>query len=171
VALLLMVQMGLMGAEFFREMARKPYVLHGTLYSNSLWRRDVDAGPSVLKAPFLQRARWHPAVEEMSPEHGEWVFRLQCASCHTREGYRDIASRTAPWTPEFAFQWFETMHEPGVMPPFQGSAEDRAALAAWLLNLHGRTLDGRDVLRAAEKAANPAPPPAADPLLPREAQP
>lgn len=171
VALLLMVQMGLMGAEFFREMARKPYVLHGTLYSNSLWRKDVDAGPPVLKAPFLQRARWHAQVEETTPEHGEWVFRLQCASCHTREGYRDIASRTASWAPEFAFRWFETMHEPGVMPPFQGSAEDRAALAAWLLNLHGKSLDGLDVLRAAEKAASPAPPPAADPLLPREAQP
>lgn len=182
VALMVIVQMGLMGAEFFREMARKPYVLHGTLYSNSLWRKDVDAGAPVLQAPFLGRARWHPGVEPLSREHGEWVFRLQCASCHTREGYRGILSRTASWTPEFAFRWFQTMHEQGVMPPFQGSAEDRAALAAYLLDLHGKTLDGRDVLEAArkaeaEKAPPPAPPPAnppqaaADTDQPREAQP
>lgn len=171
-ALMLVVQMGLMGAEFFREMARKPYVVYGTLYSNSLWKKDADAGPSLLKTPFLERARWHPAVEPLSPEHGEWVFRLQCVSCHTREGYRDIRSRTSQWTPDFAFRWFETMHEQGVMPPFQGSDDDRAALAAYLLNLHGRALDGRDVLRAvAEKAraASPAPAaPSAVPVSPRE---
>jgi len=172
VALLLIVQMGLMGAEFFREMARKPYVLHGTLYSNSLWRRDVEAGAPVMQAPFLGRARWHPEVQPLSPEHGAWVFRLQCASCHTREGYRSILSRTASWTPEFAFRWFQTMHEQGVMPPFQGSEEDRAALAAYLLDLHGKALDGQDVLRAARKPdapqAAPAPAPAAAPA-PQEA--
>lgn len=154
VALLVIVQMGLMGAEFFREMARKPYVVHGTLYSNSLWKKD--AVPPALKAPFLAKARWHPAVEPLSPAHGEWVFRLQCVSCHTREGYRDIRSRTASWTPEFAFRWFETMHEQGVMPPFQGSDEDRAALAAYLLSLHGKALHGRDVLRAATDKARSA---------------
>ncbi len=174
-AMMLVVQMGLMGAEFFREMARKPYVIHGTLYSNSLWRKDVEAGPSVLKTPFLERARWHLAVKPASAEHGEWVLRLQCTSCHTREGYRDLKSRTAAWTPEFAFKWFETMHEQGVMPPFQGSDDDRAALAAALLNLHGRAFDGRDVLRAVADAtrkvapAPPAAPPAVAPSAPEEA--
>ncbi len=172
-ALMLVVQMGLMGAEFFREMARKPYVIYGTLYSNSLWKKDADAGPATLKTPFLERARWHPAVLPGSTEHGEWVLRLQCMSCHTRKGYRDLTSRTASWTPEFAFRWFDTMHEQGVMPPFQGSDNDRAALAATLLNLHGRALDGNDVLRAVtEKARQAAPSPAtpsATPVPPPEA--
>jgi mono/diheme cytochrome c family protein len=38
------------------------------------------------------------------------------------------------------------MHEQGVMPPFQGSREDRAALAAYLRSLHGEEVKAGGLL-------------------------
>ncbi|MBN2194362.1 MAG: cytochrome c [Polyangiaceae bacterium] len=147
IAMLGTAQIGIAGAEFFREMARKPYVVYGVLYSNSLWVRD--ATPAKLREPFLSRARWHPDPPALTRERGEWIYRLQCASCHTRDGYRSLTARTEQWTPEFGFQWLETMDANGVMPPFQGDAEDRAALVAYLLSLRGKTIDPTEIVRTA----------------------
>ena len=71
IALMVIAQLGIMGGEFFREMARKPYVIYGTLYSNSLWKHEADKGAQVLSKPYLERAKWHPAVKPLSKEHGE----------------------------------------------------------------------------------------------------
>ena len=145
IAILLIAQLGIMGGEFFREMARKPYVIHDTLYSNGLWTKDLDDEAS-LNASYLDRARWDPDVGPLSLEHGAWVFRLQCVNCHTRDGYRAIMDRTADWSGEFGYRWLATMHESGVMPPFQGTAADRAALSAYLVSLHGKTVAAREIL-------------------------
>jgi len=134
VALFLIAQFGILGGEFFREMARKPYVIHGTLYSNSLWAADAER-PELMRASYLSRAKWHPPVEPGSIEHGQWIFRLQCANCHTRDGYRALRPRTKDWTEQFGARWLEQMHSAGVMPPFQGDATDRAVLARYLLSL------------------------------------
>jgi len=151
IALFLIAQFGVLGAEFFREMARKPYVIYGVLYSNGLWQSDAD-NPEYMKKPYLDQAKWHPDVEELSSEHGEWVFRLQCAACHTRDGYRAISTRTKDWTGEFGFKWLETLDQQGVMPKFQGSAEDRAALSAYLVSLHGDTITAGDILAMVAEA-------------------
>jgi len=151
VALLGIALLGIAGAEFFREMARKPYVVHDVLFSNSLWKKD--ASPQNLARPFVHKARWHPEVEPLSSQHGEWVYRLQCASCHTLDGYRSLTSRTAAWTASFGFRWLGTMDSQGVMPPFNGSDEDRAALVAYLISLHGTPINGAMVLSEARAAA------------------
>ncbi len=134
IALFLIAQFGVLGAEFFREMARKPYVVHGVLYSNSLWA-DNAADADYMSAPYLDKAKWHPGVEAGGREHGEWLFRLQCANCHTTDGYRSLVQRTRDWTAEFGRDWLTRMDEGGVMPPFQGDAIDRAALAKYLVSL------------------------------------
>lgn len=135
VALFLIAQLGIMGAEFFREMARKPYVVHGVLYSNSLWGANTE-DEDYLRASYLEAAKWDPPVESQSIAHGEWLYRLQCASCHTRDGYRALNARTEEWAEEFAQEWLTRMNESGVMPPFQGDSADRAALAKYLISLH-----------------------------------
>ena len=134
-ALFLIAQLGFMGGEFFREMARKPYVIHGVLYSNSLWKADAEK-PEYMSAAYAETAKWYPKVEPGSSEHGRWLFRLQCVNCHNRHGYRAIVPRTAQWTEQFGTQWLTTMHESGVMPPFQGNELDRQALAKYLVSLH-----------------------------------
>lgn len=154
-SLLLIAQLGIAGGEFFRELARKPYVVYDTLYSNSLWKRD--ATPFTLETPFLSRAKWHPSPPPLTSAHGEWVFRLQCVSCHTRDGYRSVAERTELWTPAFGFRWLETLDQNQVMPPFQGDANDRASLTAYLLSLHGVEISPRQVLAEAAAATSPAP--------------
>ena len=85
IALLLVAQLGVMGAEFFREMGRKPYVVHGVLYSNGLWVKDAK-NPAHLNASYLEKAKWHGDVAPGTLAHGGQVFRLQCAGCHTRDG-------------------------------------------------------------------------------------
>ncbi|MDD5309037.1 MAG: cytochrome ubiquinol oxidase subunit I [Deltaproteobacteria bacterium] len=137
-ALLLVAQLAIMGGEFFREMARKPYVIHGVLYSNQLWKEPGKA-PARLDAPYLDAARWAPRLPAQSPARGEWIYRLQCASCHTIDGYRGLMKRTVAWTPAFGVRWLSTMDTLKVMPPFEGTAQDREALAAWVISLHGRT--------------------------------
>jgi cytochrome bd ubiquinol oxidase subunit I len=138
-ALLLIAQFAIAGAEFFREMARKPYVVYDNLYSNSLWKKDAVSG--ILGQSVLSRAKWHPELPTLTRERGEWIYRLQCASCHTRDGYRSIAERTANWSPAFGMKWLTTMDATGVMPPFQGDASDRAALTTYLISLRGLSYD------------------------------
>ena len=147
IGLLVLAQGGVMGGEFFREMARKPFVVYGVMYSNAVWKHLADAGE--YDHPFLESTRWDPEVEPLSLEHGEWVFRLQCASCHTRHGYRALDSRTESWTGVSGFNWLPSMDAQGVMPPFQGTAEDRAALSAYLLSLHGEGVSAAEILQEA----------------------
>jgi cytochrome d ubiquinol oxidase subunit I len=148
-ALFLIAQILFMGGEFAREMARKPYVIYDTLYSNSLWKHKAEE-PGYREQSYLSLTRWHPEVEPLSKEHGEWAFRLQCTSCHTRDGYRGMTSRTEAWTGVSGFKWLETMDQQGVMPPFVGTAEDRAAISAYIQSLHGREVTAPEILSAAK---------------------
>lgn len=137
VALFLIAQFGILGGEFFREMARKPYVIHGVLYSNGLWTEQAN-DPVHLASPYADHARWMPGDLDDQLHHGAWLFRLQCASCHTRDGYRSLKERTEAWTHDFGQQWLARMDEGGVMPPFDGDAADREALSAYLISLQGK---------------------------------
>jgi cytochrome d ubiquinol oxidase subunit I len=145
IAIFLIAQFGIMGAEFFREMSRKPYVIYDTLYSNGLWKKNI-SDENYMKSSYLEKARWDSPVVPLSYQHGETIFRLQCVGCHTRDGYRSINTRTAAWSGEFGYRWLSTMHETGVMPPFQGNDEDRAALSAYLISAHGQTTSAREIL-------------------------
>jgi len=151
ISLFLVAQFGVMGAEFFREMARKPYVVYGVLFSNGLWEHQTQ-DERYMKSQYLDQALWHPDISPLGRQHGDWLFRLQCASCHTRDGYRSIKSRTEQWTGDFGFRWLETMDQQGVMPPFQGSAEDRAALSSYLVSLHGLQITAQEILDQNQKA-------------------
>lgn len=151
VALFLIAQFGVLGAEFFREMARKPYVIHGVLYSNGLWTKQAN-DPAHLAAPYAEHARWMPQDLDDQLHRGAWLFRLQCASCHTRDGYRALKERTAAWTPDFGQQWLTRMDEGGVMPPFDGDAADREALATYLISLHSETHAQEDATESVARA-------------------
>jgi mono/diheme cytochrome c family protein len=162
IALVLVAQFAIAGGEFFREMARKPYVLYGTLYSNSVWKANAE-NPAWRGRSMFANARWMGNTQPMTLDHGEAVFRLQCASCHTRDGYRSIKQRTSLWTPESGFKWLPTMADQGVMPPFVGDANDRAALVSYLLTLNGTKVQPSEVLAKGLAAETLAVAPAAAP--------
>ena len=157
-AMFLTAQLGIMGAEFSREMARKPYVIYDTLYSNGLWKHQAKKA-DYLGQSYLGLVRWQPDLVPLGDRHGEFVFRLQCASCHTRYGYRQLASRTEDWSGAFGYKWLGSMHEQGVMPPFTGNGDDRAALTSYVMSLSGKVVSPPEILSdvAAEKPAVVAP--------------
>jgi len=155
IALLATAQLSMLGGEFFREMARKPFVIRGVLYSNGLWKAPSKA-PVALDQPYFESTRWEPDhATPGSAAHGEWIYRLQCASCHTLDGYRSLAARTAQWTPGFGDRFLQNLNQQGVMPPFQGNSQDRAALVAYLISLHGKPVAAAEVEATLAKEAKP----------------
>ena len=62
-----------------------------------------------------------------------------------------LAWRTRQWTPAFGPKFLEKLDQLGVMPPFQGTAEDRAALTSFLLSLNGGTATPQAVLEAQQE--------------------
>ncbi len=149
-SLLLIAQVGIMGAEFFREMARKPYVISGVLYSNALWK-DKAEDKDYMEESYLSHAKWAPEVTPMTNEHGEWIYRLQCATCHTLDGYRNLMTRTVQWSPAFGVRFLGDLPAQGVMPPFQGTLKDKAALTSYFMSLHGQNVAPDAVLETYEK--------------------
>ena len=84
--------------EFVREAVRKPYVIENYLYANSLYAGPVagDGGFTVDKvsdAGVLKAARWVNNRELNLGNQvaaGREIFRVECSSCHTPDGYRGI---------------------------------------------------------------------------------
>jgi cytochrome d ubiquinol oxidase subunit I len=76
------------GYERLREGVRKPFLIHSHLFSNGL---RVDQIADINAHGVLQKAGWaaHDATDDAVGE-GRQVFRAQCASCHTLDGYQSI---------------------------------------------------------------------------------
>jgi mono/diheme cytochrome c family protein len=138
--------------EFIREGGRRPYVIHGHMYSNSILLDEVDA---IKAQGFLKSAKW-TEHKEITPENalaaGEEIFRLQCSSCHSRGGYlNDIM----PLTAHFPLLGMESQLDGQgklveYMPPFLGTDPERHALARYITEgLHGKV---EQVPLAEEKA-------------------
>lgn len=164
-SLLAIVLMGTF--ERVREFVRKPYAIAGYLYSN---------GIRVADYPLLQRdgllahatytsVRTIDAGNELAA--GREVFNLACTRCHTVDGVNGIRATLArmydqggqsgprPWSSEAIDSYLGAMHNARpFMPPFPGSARERAALAAWLASLQFH----RDVLEGAQSTGVQAPP-------------
>ncbi len=127
--------------EFVREGGRRPWVIHGIMYSNAVTA--AQAG-ELAGASFLQAARW-AAHKEVTDDNllaaGEELFRLQCAACHSVRGpMNDILPATRDFTQAgLESQLVGQGRVVPYMPPFFGDAAERRALAAYLLQvLHGR---------------------------------
>jgi len=142
------------GYERLREGTRKPFLIHDFIFSNGI---RVDEISKLNEEGVLSKARWaaHEAGDD-AVEQGRAVFRAQCASCHTLDGYQGIKVLLpddpdmimgvlfALWEQGEAF----TSLEPGqpvdksaldypYMPPFVGTEEELAALAEYLTELAG----------------------------------
>lgn len=120
--------------EFVREGIRKPYVVHGTLYSN---------GVAVSELPGLRRHGiesldpWPLRDAERYPDRqvraGRVVFRELCASCHTPASINGIAHLTAGWDREMLEGNLAKLEllKP-FMPPFAGNDEDLERLVDYI---------------------------------------
>mgnify|MGYP006285640949 CR=1 FL=1 len=78
------------GYERLREGVRKPFLIHSHMFSNGLLVDDI---PAVNEGGVLVRSKWgaHLAGDGADAvARGRQVFRAQCASCHTIDGYQGI---------------------------------------------------------------------------------
>ena len=141
--------MHLTSFEFIREAGRRPWVIHGFMYSNAVTAEEAAA---LEGKSFLAEARW-TSMDEVTDANllqaGEEIFRLQCAACHSIGGpLNDILPLTAELTQAgLESQLVGQGRVAPYMPPFFGNAAERRALAAYVL----QTLQGQ----APSKAAAP----------------
>ncbi|HVO19321.1 MAG TPA: c-type cytochrome [Anaeromyxobacter sp.] len=128
--------------EMVREAIRKPFVIANYLYANSVYSADGPGGygeEAINQKGILQTARWVSAREPTGGGEvaaGAEVFRTECESCHSRDGYRGVKRYLAlrRWDREriqAMLGGLGLMHN-GAMPAFVGTEAERAALAAYL---------------------------------------
>ncbi|MBI2001165.1 MAG: cytochrome ubiquinol oxidase subunit I [candidate division NC10 bacterium] len=133
---LIAVVIGLMTTgvtEWVREAVRKPYIIYGYMWSNSI--RVADEW-TLQESGLLPRAKW-AAVSDASVgsqlRAGEEVFRVACQSCHTVHGYNGIRVMVKGWPRALIRYSLDHLDElKGFMPPFIGSNAEREALTDWL---------------------------------------
>jgi cytochrome bd-type quinol oxidase subunit 1 len=95
ISVLLLALIATGSGEYAREMLRKPFVIGRWMYSNGVRVSYVDR---FNKEGYLSHSLWTwkgadngtGNVVPSSYSNGEAIFRGQCGSCHTMDGYRPI---------------------------------------------------------------------------------
>ena len=123
--------------EWVREAVRKPYIIRDYMYSNAI---TLDQYPKLAETGLLANAKWSLVKPEDRSDPlklGQKVFRVECQSCHTVNGFNGIRFAVKGWDKPFLDTQVRNLNTlKGYMPPFVGTDEERAALVAWLLSLN-----------------------------------
>jgi len=132
------------GFEWTREASRRPYVINGFMYSNSLLVMEM---PEINREGFLHEARWvsiREVGENNQLEAGLEIFRNQCYACHTVHGFNNpIDVRTATMDYPVLVNYLARIHDIRYfMPPFAGNEAERKALAYYIV----KGIQGKDVI-------------------------
>lgn len=132
--------------EYMRELLRKPFVVYNYVYSNGIRKEDV---PRLCQDGFLNTGVWSKACsKEASDEagRGEVMFRYQCMSCHTTDGYRSMKKLLGERDEDAIYGFLTMLKETnpeknqylGIMPPLTGQDTELKALAKYLTTInHG----------------------------------
>ena len=145
VAITLIVASGALIGEFerIREFVRKPYIIYGYMYANGVRVQDM---PLLNKEGYLKNAIYLPEqYRKITPENkvkvGEYLYRFECRYCHTVNGVNAIKARVKGWNEATIYHRLGQLNSPATpfMPPFAGTDEERAALAAYLVTLNADT--------------------------------
>jgi cytochrome d ubiquinol oxidase subunit I len=86
-AVLLLALIATGAGEYSREMLRKPYVIGNWMYSNGVRVPYVDR---INQQGYLAHSEWVWNNADSSYSRGEAIFRGECGSCHTLDGYRPL---------------------------------------------------------------------------------
>ncbi len=136
--IVLLAGQGLFGSfEFLREAARKPYLIWDYTYSNSIQKALM---PVINQQGALASAKWTPPplrdgiTDANRMAAGEFLFQLQCASCHSIGGpMNDIKKRTTMYDTDGMAAFLTGMGKlSGYMPPFAGKDDEKRALAVYI---------------------------------------
>jgi len=144
--------------EWVREAVRKPYIIYDYMYANSLRLADVER---VREQGVLKSARWvrqHDVDPNALARTGEEVFRVECASCHTVNGYNSIRFAVKGWSWMMIDYQLAHLNElKGFMPPFVGTEAERKALGAWLASLNPPPASTASETRPSDTKGRPPP--------------
>lgn len=140
IALLGLAAIATSSTEFARETIRKPYVIQGHMYSNSLRRTEI---AKYNEQGYLASSIWTPKTTN-PVDLGKAMFRGQCMSCHTESGYRSMKKLLQGRDAKALGQLLKMLHKPPkdspypkYMPPLVGNTEEMGYLAAYLETLSG----------------------------------
>jgi len=135
---LMLALMATGSGEYAREMLRKPFVIGRHMYSNGMRVNSVAAANA---SGYLQHTLW---LNQATSEHwarGEAMYRGQCGSCHTLNGYRSLDKLLAGRDRQSIGNLLDRLHEykPDMayrrfMPPLTGTPEEINALILRMLD-------------------------------------
>jgi cytochrome bd-type quinol oxidase subunit 1 len=143
VALLLLAYIATGAGEYSREMLRKPYVIGRWMYSNGV---RVPYVSRINSEGYLAHSNWvwtgasnGSAVAPSSYSRGEAIFRGECGSCHTLDGYRPLRQLLDGRDHANIRNFVVMLHENKpdspyrrFMPPMVGTQQDVSDLADFL---------------------------------------
>ncbi|MDF1563337.1 MAG: c-type cytochrome [Deltaproteobacteria bacterium] len=110
--------------EWFRESARKPYVIGGYMYGN---------GIEVAKVETFQKEGMLTHIPYRTEDAGADLFRHACRHCHTLDGYKPLEPALGGMDTDFIAGVIKgTQVIKGNMPPFAGSEGEVQLLADYL---------------------------------------
>jgi len=132
VALLLLALTATGSGEYAREMLRKPYVIGRWMYSNGV---RVPYVARINQEGYLAHSLWtwngDGSGMPSSYSRGEAIFRGECGSCHTLNGYRPLAQLLAGRDRANIGNFIQMLHEDKAdspyhrfMPPMVGTKQD-----------------------------------------------
>jgi len=139
------------GFERVREGVRKPFLIHGYMFSNGL---RVDQIEAMNRDGLAAHSGWVALGGEGAPTLGRRIFQAECASCHTVDGYQGIR-RLLPNDPDIVAGSLMALRDMGdayaalargekldsrsldypFMPPLVGSDQEVEALTQYLVGL------------------------------------
>jgi len=143
VAVLLLALIATGSGEYAREMLRKPYVIGRWMYSNGVRVNNV---ANLNEHGYLTKSEWvwresgsAGMGSASSYSRGEAIFRGECGSCHTLQGYRALNNLLAGRDRANIGNFINMLHENQTyspyrrfMPPMVGSKQDVEDLANFL---------------------------------------
>lgn len=135
-AILLLALIATGAGEYSREMLRKPYVVGRWMYSNGVRVPYVDR---INHEGYLIRSEWVWNNADSNYSRGEAIFRGECGSCHTLDGYRPLRKLLSGRDRANIGNFITMLHDykPDMpyrrfMPPMVGTQQDVDDLAEYL---------------------------------------
>jgi cytochrome bd-type quinol oxidase subunit 1 len=155
-ALLLLALMATGAGEYSREMLRKPYVIGHWMYSNGV---RVPYVSRINQQGYLAHSEWVWNGSDASYSRGEAIFRGECGSCHTMDGYRPMrqllngrdranigsfVTMLHDYKPDMPYRRF--------MPPMVGTQQDVNDLTDFLnAKVNPPAAGGQKIVQTAQK--------------------
>jgi cytochrome bd-type quinol oxidase subunit 1 len=121
--------------EWVRETARRPWVVQGILYSNSIPAAEA---AWISERGALACARWtrnKAVTQDNESDAGRELFTLQCRTCHGAGGpMLDLAARAGSMTEAGVQAQLTGLGRlSGYMPPFVGTEAEKLALGRYIV--------------------------------------